>query len=81
MTNLLPRLRRDIDVMPSPIPDQPGLLMRDPFLYTDHVVKRQAQLNLYVHYFQQDAVSELVHLRREVVELRHRLEALEAREV
>lgn len=24
--------------MPSPIPEQPGLLLRDPFLYTDHVL-------------------------------------------
>jgi MEMO1 family protein len=30
----LPRLRSDLDVMPSPLPDQPGLLMRDPFQYS-----------------------------------------------
>jgi AmmeMemoRadiSam system protein B len=31
----LPRLRDDLDVMPSPLPDQPGLLLRDPFRYSD----------------------------------------------
>jgi AmmeMemoRadiSam system protein B len=31
----LPRLRSDLDVMPSPVPDQPGLLIRDPFHYSD----------------------------------------------
>ena len=31
----LPRLRVDLDIMPSPIPDRPGLLMRDPFRYSE----------------------------------------------
>jgi AmmeMemoRadiSam system protein B len=31
----LPRLRPDLDVMPSPIEGQPGLLMRDPFHYSE----------------------------------------------
>ena len=30
----LPRLRADLDVMPSPVPEQPGLLMRDPLHYS-----------------------------------------------
>jgi len=30
----LPRLRADLDVMPSPLPEQPGLLVRDPFRYS-----------------------------------------------
>jgi MEMO1 family protein len=30
----LPRLRNDLDVMPSPAPEQPGLLLRDPYRYT-----------------------------------------------
>ncbi len=33
----LPRLRSDIDVMPSPIRERPGLLLRDPFGYTSAV--------------------------------------------
>ena len=32
---MLARLRRDLDIMPSPIEDRPGLLMRDPFHYSD----------------------------------------------
>jgi MEMO1 family protein len=32
---MLPRLRNDLDVMPSPVEDRPGLLMRDPFHYSD----------------------------------------------
>jgi AmmeMemoRadiSam system protein B len=35
---MLPRLRNDVDVMPSPVPDRPGLLMRDPFGYTETVL-------------------------------------------
>jgi len=31
----LPRLRRDLDVMPSPVAEQPGLLVRDPYRYSD----------------------------------------------
>jgi AmmeMemoRadiSam system protein B len=31
----LPRLRNDLDVMPSPLPQQPGLLIRDPFRFSE----------------------------------------------
>jgi AmmeMemoRadiSam system protein B len=31
----LPRLRPDLDIMPSPVREQPGLLVRDPFHYSD----------------------------------------------
>jgi hypothetical protein len=31
---MLARLRRDLDLMPSPVEDRPGLLMRDPFHYS-----------------------------------------------
>jgi AmmeMemoRadiSam system protein B len=30
----LPRLRADLDVMPSPLQEQPGLVIRDPFRYS-----------------------------------------------
>jgi MEMO1 family protein len=30
----LPRLRFDLDIMPSPLPEQPGLLIRDPMRYS-----------------------------------------------
>jgi AmmeMemoRadiSam system protein B len=32
---MLPRLRLNLDFMPSPVPEQPGLLIRDPFRYSD----------------------------------------------
>jgi AmmeMemoRadiSam system protein B len=34
MSQLLPRLRGDLDLLASPIPEQPGILMRDPFRYS-----------------------------------------------
>lgn len=35
MSSTLPRLRMDLDFMPSPVPDRPGLLIRDPFHYSE----------------------------------------------
>ena len=32
---MLPRLRVDLDFMPSPVPEKPGLLIRDPFHFSD----------------------------------------------
>src|SRR5579864_1257512 len=32
---MLPRLRTDLDFFPSPVPDRPGLVIRDPFQYCD----------------------------------------------
>ena len=36
--DLLAALRRDLDLRPSPVPDRPGLLVRDPFRYSDVVL-------------------------------------------
>ena len=42
MTKLLPRLRAGLDIFPSPVPERPGLLLRDPFRYTEEIIiKRQ----------------------------------------
>lgn len=38
MASKLPRLRSDLDIMPSPVPDRPGMLMRDSMRYTDAVL-------------------------------------------
>jgi hypothetical protein len=38
MTNPLPRLRQVLDVFPSPVAEQPGLLLRDPFRYTEDIL-------------------------------------------
>jgi len=35
MANVLPRLRSNLDILPSPAPEQPGLFLRDPFHYTE----------------------------------------------
>ncbi|MDP2998748.1 MAG: AmmeMemoRadiSam system protein B [Bryobacterales bacterium] len=35
MPDILPRLRMNLDFMPSPVADRPGLLIRDPFRYSD----------------------------------------------
>jgi len=35
MAEPLARLRSDLDIMPSPAPDRPGLLIRDPHLFSD----------------------------------------------
>lgn len=34
----LPALRRTLEMMPSPVPESPGLLVRDPFRYADGVL-------------------------------------------
>jgi AmmeMemoRadiSam system protein B len=35
MARTLPRIRADLDFMPSPLPERPGLLIRDPYHYSD----------------------------------------------
>ncbi len=32
---MLPRLRTNLDFLPSPVPDRPGLVIRDPYQYSD----------------------------------------------
>lgn len=38
MSQLLPRLRLNLDFMPSPVEDRPGLLIRDSYGYSDAIV-------------------------------------------
>ena len=38
MAQPLAPLRPELDIMPSPVPDQPGLLIRDPFHYSDSTI-------------------------------------------
>lgn len=38
MSKPLPRLRQILDVFPSPVEDQPGLLLRDPFRYSEDIL-------------------------------------------
>lgn len=44
MSDALPRLRLSLDFMPSPDPKQPGLLIRDPYHFSDVVVLIPAPL-------------------------------------
>jgi len=47
-------------------------------LYTDHIVNRQAQLNLYLAHLLHANIRETAHLQVEIQELRHKCRALEA---
>jgi MEMO1 family protein len=38
MAAVLPALRRNLDLMPSPLPERPGLLLRDPYRYSEAVL-------------------------------------------
>lgn len=38
MAQPLHSLRRELDIMPSPVPDRPGILIRDPFQFSDAIV-------------------------------------------
>jgi hypothetical protein len=45
-------------------------------LYTDHLLNRQAQINLVEWYFLQDSVRRTLHLELEVRRLQHEIELL-----
>jgi AmmeMemoRadiSam system protein B len=44
VSNQLPRLRLSLDFMPSPDPENPGLLIRDPFRFSDSMLLIPTQL-------------------------------------
>ncbi len=51
MSRRLAPLRRTLDVMPSPVEDRPGLLLRDPFAYTDDVLIIPPPLVAFLRFF------------------------------
>lgn len=51
MSQRLAALRRSLDVMPSPVEDRPGLLLRDPFGYAQDVVIIPPPIVPYLRYF------------------------------
>jgi AmmeMemoRadiSam system protein B len=51
MSRRLAPLRRGLDAMPSPVRDRPGVLLRDPFRYTDEVVIVPSPLVPFLRYF------------------------------
>ncbi|MBK9317171.1 MAG: AmmeMemoRadiSam system protein B [Acidobacteria bacterium] len=38
MSTILPKLRQGLDIMPSPVSERPGLLIRDPYRYTNEIL-------------------------------------------
>lgn len=38
MSRTLPRLRAGLDIVPSPVPEHPGLILRDPFRYSEAIL-------------------------------------------
>jgi len=51
MSRRLAALRRSLDAMPSPVEDRPGLLLRDPFGYTEDVVIIPPPLVSFLRFF------------------------------
>src|SRR5215813_7372361 len=51
MNKPLPRLRRGLDIFPSPVPERPGLLFRDPYRYTNEILIIPPLLSAALHYF------------------------------
>ena len=51
MSRRLAALRRSLDAMPSPVEDRPGLLLRDPFGYTEDIVIVPPPLVRFLRFF------------------------------
>lgn len=67
MAETLPRLRMDLDFMASPVEDRPGLLIRDPYHYSDATLIIPPALVEVLQYF--DGQSTELDLRKALVEL------------
>lgn len=67
MAQILPRLRMDLDFMPSPVPDRPGLLIRDPYQYSDATLIIPPALVECLRFF--DGKAEETDLREHLVRL------------
>ncbi len=64
---MLPRLRNNLDFFPSPVPDKPGLLIRDPFHYSDSTLVIPAALVGCIEFF--DGERSELELREYLVRL------------
>lgn len=67
MAELLARLRPDLDIMPSPVPDRPGLLIRDPHLFSEATLIVPPSLVECLRHF--DGASTALDLRATLVRL------------
>lgn len=72
MAQPLPRLRTNLDFMPSPIEDRPGLLVRDPYHYSDATLLLPMPLVACVGLF--DGSHSELDLRQALVEITGDLE-------
>ena len=72
MSQPLPRLRLDLDFMPSPAPDHPGLFIRDPYRYTDAMLIIPPVLVECLSLF--DGINTALDLRAALVRLTNDLE-------
>lgn len=72
MAQPLPRLRANLDYMPSPVPERPGLLIRDAFRYSDATLIIPPQLVDCLGLF--DGESTELDLRQALVQLTGDLE-------
>lgn len=78
MANPLPRLRADLDFMPSPIPERPGLLIRDPHGYSDVTLIIPPPLVACLRFF--DGQSTDLDLREQLVRMTQSLQVTELME-
>jgi len=69
---MLPRLRMDLDFFPSPVPDKPGLVIRDPFHYSDATILIPPALVACLEFF--DGARSELDLRAYLVQLTGDLE-------
>src|SRR5262245_46892879 len=51
MARALPALRTNLDVMPSPVPERPGILLRDPYRFTEDILIVPPPLVPFLRYF------------------------------
>jgi MEMO1 family protein len=75
LAQVLPRLRHNLDFMPSPSPEHPGLFIRDPYKFSDAMLIIPPLLVECLHYF--DGQHTELDLRAALVRLTNSLEVSE----
>ncbi len=75
MSELLPKLRMNLDFMPSPVPERPGLLIRDAYHYSDATLIIPPVLTACLEFF--DGERSDTDLKRHLYELTGELDTKE----
>jgi MEMO1 family protein len=78
VANTLARLRMDLDFMPSPVEDRPGLLIRDPYHYSDATLIVPAPLVACLEFF--DGQQSDLDLKQALVQITGELDVHELQE-